>query len=147
MNSVHVQRVGTSAVIVNPDKKVLFVKRSKHDEFLPGVWELPGGGTEFGEDPESTLIREVREECGLDVSINYPVFTFSYFKPDGGTQKHIIDIAYLCTLINDRCEVKLSSEHEEYRWMKLDEVELHTTDQLKERLMQLQYHLAFQTNE
>ena len=33
-----------------------------------GKWTLPGGGIEFGEDPEAAMIREVEEETGLHVS-------------------------------------------------------------------------------
>ncbi|MGH2350168.1 MAG: NUDIX domain-containing protein [Chloroflexota bacterium] len=44
---------------------VLLVKRTS-----PRAWELPGGYTDPGEAPPDTLIREVREETGLDVRID-----------------------------------------------------------------------------
>src|SRR4051812_15055841 len=114
MNDSHQQRVGTSAVIARSDKSILLVKRSFSDEFLPGIWELPGGGTELGEDPEVGVEREVKEECGLTVEVLYPVFTFTYMKEE----KQIIDIAFLCRLSESK-EVILSSEHEESIWVTL----------------------------
>jgi mutator protein MutT len=55
---------GVGAVIVN-SRKILLVKRS----FEPGKgkWTIPGGLVELGETPEETVIREVMEECGLEV--------------------------------------------------------------------------------
>jgi len=58
--------VGVSALIVR-DGKVLLVRRGK-EPFL-GYWSLPGGGVEAGETPEEAVMREVREETGLDVEI------------------------------------------------------------------------------
>jgi 8-oxo-dGTP pyrophosphatase MutT (NUDIX family) len=43
------QQVAVGGAIVNSDGKLLFVRRVADDEFMPGVWELPGGGTEYGE--------------------------------------------------------------------------------------------------
>ena len=46
-------------LVVNPDKKLLFIYRSN-------VWDLPKGRIEEGEAIEETAIREVEEECGAE---------------------------------------------------------------------------------
>jgi 8-oxo-dGTP diphosphatase len=46
--------------------RVLLVRRAAGREWLPGVWDLPGGHRERGESPEAALLRELTEE--LDVT-------------------------------------------------------------------------------
>lgn len=55
------------AVIVDEQQRILITQRSLH---VPhgGCWEFPGGKLEVDESSESALIREVKEELGLDVS-------------------------------------------------------------------------------
>ncbi len=51
--------------------RVLLLKRAENDEIFPGQWDLPGGGFKEGKDQDSsaTIVREAREETGLDVEI------------------------------------------------------------------------------
>jgi ADP-ribose pyrophosphatase YjhB (NUDIX family) len=56
-----------TAIIEFPDKKVLLVKRGT--VVFKGYWALPGGRVDPGENVEQTIIREVKEETGLDVEI------------------------------------------------------------------------------
>ena len=48
------------------DDKVLLIKKAEGPYI--GLLDLPGGGLEFGETPEQTLVREFREEAGLDIT-------------------------------------------------------------------------------
>lgn len=54
-------------LIVNRNKEVLLIRRSNTEDVLPGVWDIPGGTLEDGEDPKEGAIREAKEETGLDV--------------------------------------------------------------------------------
>jgi 8-oxo-dGTP diphosphatase len=65
--------------IIFDEKKVLLVKRRD----VP-VWVLPGGGIEDEESAEDAIIREVKEETGLDVVIKRRVATYTdgyFIKP------------------------------------------------------------------
>ncbi len=58
------------AIIRNEKGDILFAKR--HEPENPEIhnkWEFPGGKIEFGEDPETAVIREAWEETGLNVKV------------------------------------------------------------------------------
>ena len=57
------------AIITNEKGEVLFQKRNDPGSPAHDKWEFPGGGMEFGETPEQTLVREAKEETGYDVEI------------------------------------------------------------------------------
>jgi ADP-ribose pyrophosphatase YjhB (NUDIX family) len=57
----------TTAIIPFPPDKILLIKRSTPP--FVGYWALPGGRAEPGETVEQTIVREVKEETGLDIKI------------------------------------------------------------------------------
>jgi 8-oxo-dGTP pyrophosphatase MutT (NUDIX family) len=61
------QRVGVYALIRRVDE-VLLTRISAHG-FHTGSWTLPGGGLDHGESPRDALVREVREECGVECRV------------------------------------------------------------------------------
>jgi mutator protein MutT len=87
--------VGVGAVIVR-DGQVLIVKRRY--EPLAGRWSLPGGTLELGETLESGLVREMREETGLDVDVGpvIEVFDRIMFDEARRVQYHFVLVDYLC---------------------------------------------------
>jgi len=62
-------RAGAGAVILNRAGEVLVLERSD----LPGVWQLPQGGIEPGEEPAATARREVSEETGIPAASLEPI--------------------------------------------------------------------------
>jgi 8-oxo-dGTP diphosphatase len=56
-----------ACALIDADKRVLIAQRPER-KALAGLWEFPGGKVERGERPETTLIRELREEIGITVS-------------------------------------------------------------------------------
>ena len=55
-----------AVALVDVDGRVLIAKRPQ-GKAMAGLWEFPGGKVEQGELPEEALIRELREELGIDV--------------------------------------------------------------------------------
>lgn len=69
--------------IVHDDGRALLLRRSAGD-FMAGLWELPSGKVDKGEDHESALRREVLEETGLTVlSVDREISSFSYKSKSG----------------------------------------------------------------
>ncbi len=66
--NVAAKTVLVSAGIVIEDGRVLLSRR-KAGGHLAGAWEFPGGKVEAGEDPRDALVRELREELGIDVTV------------------------------------------------------------------------------
>lgn len=59
-------RVSAYALVIR-DEKILLTQLAEYC-YRPGHWTLPGGGMDHGELPEETLVREFREETGLEAS-------------------------------------------------------------------------------
>ncbi len=56
-----------ACALIDADGRVLLAQRPE-GKSLAGLWEFPGGKVEAGENPEETLIRELREELGIEVA-------------------------------------------------------------------------------
>jgi 8-oxo-dGTP diphosphatase len=87
--------LGVGALIFDRDK-ILLVERGKKP--LKGYWSLPGGALETGETLEQGVIREVREETGLEVK---PLRVLEIFEriirdSDGSAEYHYVLIDYVC---------------------------------------------------
>jgi len=55
--------------LLRRDNQMLLCRLSQKVGINPGAWTLPGGGIDFGEDPEDAVVREFREETGLTVKV------------------------------------------------------------------------------
>ncbi len=131
------QRVGTNGFIVKKGK-FLLVKRSDNDSFLPGDWEIPGGKLEYGEVAENGAVREVYEETGLKVKIEYLLATWEYEGVYNDIQ--YVQLDFLCTPIDDS-DVKLSEEHSDYAWITFDQLDNYDmTPEMKKELLKIRSH-------
>jgi ADP-ribose pyrophosphatase YjhB (NUDIX family) len=86
------------AVVHDAAGRLLLIRRG-HDPHR-GLWSLPGGRIEAGESPEQAVVREVREETGLDVVSGRPVGRVRI--PGDGVVFDVVDLA--CELIRPDAE-------------------------------------------
>ena len=101
--------------------KVFLPKRANTKKFLPGVYELPGGHIDYGEDIEDGLRREIKEEFNMNIEVYEPFYVFTYLNKIKGT--HSIEVIYLAKFIDDIDNIKISPEdHSEYVWIAENEI-------------------------
>ncbi len=69
-----------AAALIDADGRVLLAERPAGKP-MAGMWEFPGGKVEPGETPEAALIRELREELGIDVAVSC-LAPLTWVRPD-----------------------------------------------------------------
>jgi 8-oxo-dGTP diphosphatase len=92
---VKIRRVGAYGLCRDDRGRVLLARNSDRSEF-PGLWSLPGGGVEHGEHPDDAVVREFREETGLEVRVLglHDVTADVARLPDTGHLEHTDRIIY-----------------------------------------------------
>ncbi len=105
------------AVLFNGDN-VLIVRRSKTDPRRPLEWDLPGGMVEDGEAFNGACAREVEEEAGIKIMPEelHLAHAQTEWVEGKGSITWMIFVAR-----TDKIEVKLSYEHDLYKWLPLAE--------------------------
>lgn len=88
----HTQRIAAYGVARRGDD-VLLVRSSAQSK-LAGQWFLPGGGIEWGESPEETMVREFREETGLEVAVGELLDVSSAINVFADETLHTIRVIY-----------------------------------------------------
>ncbi|WP_016698388.1 NUDIX domain-containing protein [Actinoalloteichus spitiensis] len=119
-----VQQLVVGAIVQNHNK-VLLLKRPA-DDFMGGIFELPSGKVESGENLDTATVREVQEETGLATTdITEYIGSFDYTSGSGKKSRQF----NFAVVVADAGEVRLS-EHDAYVWAALNE-DLPVTDAVK----------------
>jgi len=114
---------GIAALIWRPeDKKYLILRRSEDKDFASGSWECPTGRVEHGESFTDAVHREVNEELGVQVQIDFIVSTTHFFRGTPTEENELLGVVYCCSIEQPE-KIIISSEHSEYRWISNEEVE------------------------
>ena len=104
------------SVVKNDEGKILVLRRHPKSKTNPHKWELPGGKIEKGEFFDEALIREVKEETGLDVKVG----DFCEAVQDDYPHKRTVQLIMYSKDITG--EVKISDEHDDWMWASADEI-------------------------
>ncbi len=98
------------AAVIERDGLFLAARRTE-PEALKGLWEFPGGKAEPGEDDVAALIRECREELGVEIAVGEPVGP-EYLSPNG---RYLVR-TYRAELLSG--EPAPIESHDELRWLR-----------------------------
>jgi 8-oxo-dGTP diphosphatase len=111
----NIVRVGSAALIENSEGKFLIGKRNI---FPKGMWVFPGGGVNYGETSEQAVIREIKEETGLDIKPLELIKVEEMIVPEN--EVHRIIFFYKAKVIGGK--EKPSTDIEELKWLTPEEI-------------------------
>ncbi|KGE16294.1 NUDIX hydrolase [Paenibacillus wynnii] len=103
--------------VILKEGKILLVQRADDDYIGAGTWECAGGKIEFGEGLEAALVREIKEETGLTVSVGNILYAATFMTD---STRQVVILTYLCR--TNETTVQLSKEHLDYRWCTKDQI-------------------------
>jgi 8-oxo-dGTP diphosphatase len=111
-------RTATAIIKFSPDQ-ILLIKRATVP--FKGYWALPGGKAEPGETVEQTIIREAKEETGLDITIISKVGEYREQGIQGGVEYDYYPACFFVKTVGGEIK-KQESEIEEIKLFSLDEL-------------------------
>ncbi|MBR6121540.1 MAG: NUDIX domain-containing protein [Prevotella sp.] len=110
----------TAAFIVDDHRHLLVVRRGK--EPAKGTLDLPGGFCDMGETVEEGMIREIREETGLEVDHIEYLFSSPNVYEYSGMGIHTLDMDFLVRVHGNSIAVTAADDAAEALWLPIDEV-------------------------
>src|SRR5919112_2508773 len=116
------RRIAAYAVATDDLGRVLLVRASARSG-TPGVWSLPGGAVDHGEDPNHTVVRETAAETGLSVALSglKDVLADMRSLPNRGVTIHTDRLIYEVTVRGGALRDRVGQPTDLARWLSLDE--------------------------
>jgi ADP-ribose pyrophosphatase YjhB (NUDIX family) len=109
----------TTAIVTDAEGRIVLVRRKDND-----LWALPGGGMELGESIEDCAVREVREETGLDVTIDSLIGVYTnpnhVIEYSDGEVRQQFSLCYRTTLISG--ELTTDAESTDIAWTSVEDL-------------------------
>ena len=93
-----------TGAIIPRDGKILIAQRHTTSRFEPSKWEFPGGKVDFGEHPEESLKRELKEELGVEIETGPLYEVISHVYNNNGDIRHVVLLFYICHVLEGEAE-------------------------------------------
>ena len=111
------KQVEVVAAIIQHNDKILCVQRGENKlPYISKKYEFPGGKIEPGESKEETIIREIKEELNMEISVIKEFITVNHEYPDFFLTMH----SYICNCENSHLTL---TEHIDYKWLSISEMD------------------------
>ncbi|MGN7312448.1 NUDIX domain-containing protein [Alkalicoccobacillus gibsonii] len=104
--------VGVGALILDHDMNILLVKRKKPPE--AGCWSLPGGKVDYMETVEDAVIREIKEELNIEITIKKLLCVTDHIIESEDT--HYVAPTFLAEIINGTAQNMEPHALESIKW-------------------------------
>ncbi|MBI3290759.1 NUDIX domain-containing protein [Candidatus Falkowbacteria bacterium] len=102
---------------VSYQNKILILRESNkyQDGTNAGKYDVPGGRIKPGQRFDESLLREIKEETGLEVKIGKPFFVNEWRPEKNGELWQIVGVFFECVAESDR--ISLSEDHDDFKWI------------------------------
>jgi 8-oxo-dGTP diphosphatase len=104
-----------AAAVVRHNDRVLLVRRSFTEGFLPGIWAVPCGKLNPGEDPAAGALRELKEETGLIGEVQRLAGRSDFISDWNGRTVHNSQVNYLVKPLS--FEIFLPHPDQDFWWV------------------------------
>ena len=113
--------IGAFAIILDSQERVLLCHRRDYN-----LWNLPGGGMHYNEAPWECVVREVREEVGLDVEVERLAGVYS--------KRNQTDLvfSFVCKVVGG--EITLTDEADKIEYFSIGDIPKNTSPKQVERI-------------
>lgn len=126
-------KVDIRGLVVSPENKVLLVQ-----ENIDGKWSLPGGWADVGCSPRETVIKEIKEETGLDVAVKALLAVFDKrFHAHPPQPFYVYKMVFYCEAIS--CELKKGFDVLDVRYFTMDDL----PELSEDRILKTQIEFAY----
>jgi 8-oxo-dGTP diphosphatase len=115
-----ITRVAAYGLVVEAER-ILLCRISQQLPQDRGLWTLPGGGIEFGEDPADAMVREVQEETGLIVCPTRLAGLDSIVIEGPESTFHGIRLLYFTTILGGELSYEVDGTTDQCGWHRLEE--------------------------
>lgn len=113
--------VGVGAMIFNDKGEVLMLKRGQGAKNERGCWEVPGGGVDLGESLAQAIVREMKEEIGVDIIVEYQLLAFDHLLEE--ENQHWVGVPFVARIKKGQTpKIAERHKHEAIGWFLPDEL-------------------------
>lgn len=107
------KQIKVVAAIIKNEDKILATKRG-YGEFI-NMWEFPGGKIESGETKEQAIVREIKEELNIEISVDKFALDIEYQYPNF----YLFMSCFMCSIKEGSIELL---EHNDGKWITKEEL-------------------------